>query len=309
MEDMTTRRSPGSASRGRSRPTAILRLLRAGCHHRRTTSPRSGPDKYRGPVRRRLGQVAAMKPSRGRSGRGHPAGLRAHEAARRDPGVGRMPAALKPAVARQMECTRAPRIRRHHVGRLIDGLEKLQILDDTLVFYIIGDNGASAEARSTAPSTNLLNFMGSRASNARVPRVAPRRVRRARRPTTLRGGLGARDEHAVPVSKQVASHWGARATAPSSTGRRHPARARSGRSSTRDRRRADDPRGGRAAAARLVKRRAARPIEGVSMLYSFERPAGAERHETQYSSCSATAASITRLDRGDAARAPWSALA
>ncbi len=33
----------------------------------------------------------------------------------------------------------------HHVGRLIDALDDLEILDDTLVYYIIGDNGASAE--------------------------------------------------------------------------------------------------------------------------------------------------------------------
>ncbi len=34
----------------------------------------------------------------------------------------------------------------HHVGRLLDALEARGVLDDTLVFYIMGDNGASAEA-------------------------------------------------------------------------------------------------------------------------------------------------------------------
>ena len=33
----------------------------------------------------------------------------------------------------------------HHLGRLIDALEDLEVLDDTLIYYIIGDNGASAE--------------------------------------------------------------------------------------------------------------------------------------------------------------------
>ena len=33
----------------------------------------------------------------------------------------------------------------HHVGRLVDALEDLEVLDDTLIYYIIGDNGASAE--------------------------------------------------------------------------------------------------------------------------------------------------------------------
>jgi arylsulfatase A-like enzyme len=33
----------------------------------------------------------------------------------------------------------------YHVGRLIDSLSDLEIQDDTLIYYIIGDNGASAE--------------------------------------------------------------------------------------------------------------------------------------------------------------------
>jgi arylsulfatase A-like enzyme len=34
----------------------------------------------------------------------------------------------------------------HHVGRLLDTLDKRGVLDDTLVIYILGDNGSSAEA-------------------------------------------------------------------------------------------------------------------------------------------------------------------
>jgi len=33
----------------------------------------------------------------------------------------------------------------HQVGRLIAALEDLEVLDDTLIYVIIGDNGASAE--------------------------------------------------------------------------------------------------------------------------------------------------------------------
>ncbi len=33
----------------------------------------------------------------------------------------------------------------YHVGRLIDALDQIEALDDTLIYYIIGDNGASAE--------------------------------------------------------------------------------------------------------------------------------------------------------------------
>jgi arylsulfatase A-like enzyme len=54
--------------------------------------------------------------------------------------------ALRPALARQMEVYAAfLEYADHHVGRVIDALQDLEILDDTLVYYIIGDNGASAE--------------------------------------------------------------------------------------------------------------------------------------------------------------------
>ena len=42
----------------------------------------------------------------------------------------------------------------HHVGRLVDALDDLGVLGDTLVYYIIGDNGASAEGDLTGRSTS-----------------------------------------------------------------------------------------------------------------------------------------------------------
>ena len=57
-----------------------------------------------------------------------------------------MPEALKPVLARQMEIYAGFMEQTdHEVGRLIDAIDDLGVLDDTLVFYIIGDNGASAE--------------------------------------------------------------------------------------------------------------------------------------------------------------------
>ncbi len=57
-----------------------------------------------------------------------------------------MPDDLKPVLARQMEVYAGfLEHTDHHVGRLIDALSDLEILDDTLVYYVIGDNGASAE--------------------------------------------------------------------------------------------------------------------------------------------------------------------
>ena len=57
-----------------------------------------------------------------------------------------MPAELKPVLARQMEIYAGFMEQTDfHVGRVVDAIEELGVLDDTLVYYIIGDNGASAE--------------------------------------------------------------------------------------------------------------------------------------------------------------------
>jgi arylsulfatase A-like enzyme len=57
-----------------------------------------------------------------------------------------MPAELKPVLARQMEIYAGFLEQTdHEVGRVVDAIADLGVLDDTLIFYIIGDNGASAE--------------------------------------------------------------------------------------------------------------------------------------------------------------------
>lgn len=57
-----------------------------------------------------------------------------------------MPDEQKPILAHQMEVYAAfLEYADFHTGRVIDALEEQDILDDTLVYYIIGDNGASAE--------------------------------------------------------------------------------------------------------------------------------------------------------------------
>ena len=72
-----------------------------------------------------------------------------------------MPEALKPVLRRQMEVYAGfLEYTDHHVGRLLDGLKKLNILDDTLVYYIIGDNGASAEGTLNGAYNEMANFNG-----------------------------------------------------------------------------------------------------------------------------------------------------
>ena len=72
-----------------------------------------------------------------------------------------MPDELKPVLARQMEVYAGfLEHTDHHVGRLIDTLEDLEILDDTIVYYIIGANGASAEGTLNGAFNEMANFNG-----------------------------------------------------------------------------------------------------------------------------------------------------
>ena len=79
------------------------------------------------------------------------------------PAYNDMPEDLKPILAREMEVYAAfLEHTDHHVGRLIDTLEELEILDDTLIYYIFGDNGASAEGTLNGCFNEMavLNGMG-----------------------------------------------------------------------------------------------------------------------------------------------------
>ena len=60
-----------------------------------------------------------------------------------------MPAEFKPVLEREMEVYAGfMEHTDHHVGRVFDALADLGILDDTLIYCIIGDNGASAEGHA-----------------------------------------------------------------------------------------------------------------------------------------------------------------
>ena len=111
--------------------------------------------------------------------------------------------ALKPVLARQMEVYAGfLEHTDHHVGRLLDALDDLGILDNTLVYYIIGDNGASAEGTLQGTFNEMVDAQRrGRLRDHRVHGVARRRVRHAAGLQPLRGRLGARDEHPVPVDQ------------------------------------------------------------------------------------------------------------
>ncbi|SDM18729.1 arylsulfatase [Allokutzneria albata] len=58
---------------------------------------------------------------------------------------------MRPVLARQMELHAGfLSYTDHHVGRIVDALDELGILDDTLIYTIIGGNGASGEKVTTA---------------------------------------------------------------------------------------------------------------------------------------------------------------
>ena len=71
---------------------------------------------------------------------------------------------LKPILARQMEVYAGfLEHTDHHLGRLFDALSEMGILDDTLIFCIVGDNGASAEGTPNGTFNELISLNGAAA--------------------------------------------------------------------------------------------------------------------------------------------------
>src|SRR5512139_3299449 len=68
---------------------------------------------------------------------------------------------MKPILARQMEIYAGfLEHTDYHVGRLIQALADLEILGDTLIYYIIGDNGASAEGTLQGTFNEMISING-----------------------------------------------------------------------------------------------------------------------------------------------------
>ena len=96
-----------------------------------------------------------------------------------------MPDELKPVLAREMEVYAG--FLEHvdyHVGRLIDVIDDLGVLDNTIVYYIIGDNGASAEGTLNGAFNELANFNGMAALETPEFMVSRWRSSAHRAPTT-----------------------------------------------------------------------------------------------------------------------------
>ena len=198
-----------------------------------------------------------------------------------------MPEELKPVLERQMEVYAGfLEHTDYHVGRVIDALRDLEILDDTMVYDIIGDNGASAEGTINGAFNEMANFNGMAAlETPEFMRQQDGRVRRAGLLQPLLGRLGLGDGYAATSGPSRWPRTGAApATAPSCTGRtaiEEKGGLRSQFSHVID----VAPTILEAAGLpepTMVNGVQQSPIEGTSMLYSFNEADAPERHDMQY---------------------------
>jgi hypothetical protein len=197
-----------------------------------------------------------------------------------------MPQALKPILRREVEVYAGfLEHTDHHVGRLLDSLEDLGVLDDTLIYYVIGDNGASAEGTPNGCFNEMSVLNG--LAGIETPEFLMSKIDEF-------GGPNAYNHYAVgwahamdtpyQWTKQVASHWG---------GTRngvivHWPKGIAGRCEIRSQfHHVIDIAPTILEAVGLphptiVNSIQQAPLEGVSMLYAFNDTNAAERHETQY---------------------------
>jgi arylsulfatase A-like enzyme len=121
-----------------------------------------------------------------------------------------MPEDLKPVLRRQMEIYAGfLEFTDHHVGRLLDAIEDLGVLENTLVYYIIGDNGASAEGTLNGTFNEMINFNG--AAALETPEFMIQRLDQFGGPDSYNHySVGWAHAMCAPYqwTKQVASHWG-----------------------------------------------------------------------------------------------------
>ena len=121
-----------------------------------------------------------------------------------------MPAELKPVLAREMEIYAGFLEQTdHEIGRIVDTLQDLGVLSDTLIYYIIGDNGASAEGTlqgsfnemcmlNGIPGVETTEFLFSKIDDFGTPKAYNHYA------------VGWAHAMCTPYqwTKQIASHWG-----------------------------------------------------------------------------------------------------
>lgn len=171
------------------------------------------------------------------------------------------------------------------VGRLLDTLEDLEVLEDTLIYYIIGDNGASAEGTLQGAFNEMANFNGM--GSLETPEFMQSKLEDFGTPEAYNHyAVGWAWAMNAPYqwTKQVASHWGGTRNATIvSWGDRI-----ADHGGTRDQFfHIIDVAPTILEAAGLpepvsVNGVTQSPIEGTSMLDTFDDPTAEERHTLQY---------------------------
>ena len=193
---------------------------------------------------------------------------------------------MKPVLAREMEIYAGfLEHTDHHVGLLVDALRELDILEDTLIYVIIGDNGASAEGSLQGAFNEMVTLQGF--AGVESPEFLLANLDKFGGPEAYNHfAVGWAHAMNAPYqwTKQIASHWGGTRNgtivhwphgikakgeirpqfhhvidvAPTileAAGLPHPT---------------------------MVHGVFQKPIEGVSMVYSFADAKAADTHETQY---------------------------
>ena len=126
------------------------------------------------------------------------------------PGWDDMPDELKPVLARQMEVYAGFLDHTdHHLGRLVDAVDDLGVLDNTLIYYIIGDNGASAEGTPNGTFNEMLTLNG--VTDVETPEFMASRIDDFGTPEAFNHyAVGWAHAMDTPFqwTKQIASHWG-----------------------------------------------------------------------------------------------------
>jgi arylsulfatase A-like enzyme len=197
-----------------------------------------------------------------------------------------MPEELKPVLEREMEVYAGfLEHTDHHVGRVIDAIEEIGALDDTIIYYIIGDNGASAEGTVNGAFNEMANFNGMAALE--TPQFMVSKMDEFGSPSAYNhyavGWAWAMDTP-FQWTKQVASHWGGTRNGtivhwPNGIEERGGLRTQFTHvidiaPTVLEAAGLPEP--------TMVNGVQQAPMEGTSMLYTFNEPGAAERHDLQY---------------------------
>ena len=197
-----------------------------------------------------------------------------------------IPDDLKPVLARQMEIYAGfLEHTDHHIGRLLDAVASMGALDDTLVYLIIGDNGASAEGTPHGTFNEIISLNG--AADFETTEFMAERLDQFGSPTAYNHyAVGWAHAMNTPFqwTKQVASHWGGTRNGtivhwPNGFESRGEVRSQFSHiidvgSTILDVAGIPEP--------TFVHGIQQVPLHGTSMAYAFDDAAAAERRETQY---------------------------